>query len=187
MTLGWFWCFGWYHNVQLTLVLQAYLTHLTQESSSLPSDHTCFFAVCNSSCPHPGAARQDQELWILLIFMSDLEKSTEALFLRVEFKESRGGGEGFSEFLTLVPVSFLDTSCLTIACWHTSPLLLVFCLACFSPALVTRTTLGTSRVSFIIITNKNFFCLILKTSLINFAHDTCYFFSPSFIFFLVAH
>lgn len=82
MTLGWFWCFGWYHNVQLALVPQAYLTHLTQESSSLPSDHTCFFAVCNSSCPHPGAARQDQELWILLIFMSDLEKSTEALFFK---------------------------------------------------------------------------------------------------------
>lgn len=45
MTLGWLWLSVAYHYVQLALVLKAYLTRLTQESSSLPSDHTCSFAV----------------------------------------------------------------------------------------------------------------------------------------------
>lgn len=124
-----------YQDGQLALVLQAYLTHLTQESSSLPSDHTCSFAVCNSSCPHPGASRQDQELWVLLILMSDLEKSTEPppLYSECNSRNPKGVGRASLEFLTLVPVSFLDTSCLTMFAGYTSPLFLVFYLGVFLP------------------------------------------------------
>lgn len=190
MTLGWFWCFEWYHTSQRAAGSGPLgLLDTFDPGKFLPSlwPHLllcCLYLFLPSSWDCQAGPRVvnpfDLYVWPWKIHRSPF-------FLRVEFKESRGGGEGFSEFLTLVPVSFLDTLCLTIVCWHTSPVLLVFYLACFFPALVTRTTLGTSRVSFIIITNKNFFCLILKTSLINFAYDTCYFFSLSFIFFLVAH
>lgn len=144
-TLGWSWLSVSYHPVQLAL--SSRLTwHIWPRKGPrflLTTLPLCY--VWNSSCPHAGAVRRDQESWVLLIFMSDLEKSTQAHFLEWNSRNPEGWGgllcipdPGSGEFPVHVTVN--NTLRVTLA-----SLFLGFYLACFSLALVTRTTLVISR------------------------------------------